>query len=554
VLHEAADVERLRGYTSVEESVVVCSSTLVNLRGLECLREIGGSLSVRPMVEADGAQCPGNPVLESLEGLEQLQRVGTVQLSELPRLRSLQGLGGLRQAGCLQLTDNHALSSFDGLGELETPVCLSLAGNGSITSLDFFRGVRTFDALSIARENLVSLDGLQDMVEVRRRLRLQNNPRLESLAALANLERIGGDLNVVGHSELRGLGGLEQLHSVGRELRVEDNASLTDLRGLQQLSLLSGDLSIRSNPALQTLRGLGPVVRVKDLRIVENAQLQTLDGLEQVVAADGVVQIRENQALTGLDGLSRLVRAYALRVETNAALSSLAGLASLAELGPEGLLVTNNASLESLALGALTDVQGDVTLSVNPELRQIDSLDRLELAPSITIMGNQSLSQCQIDALRAALSATSAGDEFIACDNLPDSCGSEDCPEYARAKGGWGGRHAAAWPGPARCCYWPPIKPTYWRICSRGDGGSEANSSPAASAARARRTHRVVAATSMMLPDAGSAKRTRTCSPLGHSSSVTTSRPPSEMSSLLPSIREPSDRVICTGVTYGARG
>src|SRR6478609_11649617 len=70
---------------------------------------------------------------------------------------------------------------------------------------------------------------------------------------------------------------------------------------------------------------------------------------------------------------------------------------------------------------------------------------------------------------------------------------------------------------------------------------------------RAFFTQRAVAGTSDNLPVMGKAKRTLTLSSRPNAWGASTSRPPTEMSSLRPSSDVPLEHRIRTGVTYGAR-
>lgn len=88
--------------------------------------------------------------------------------------------------------------------------------------------------------NLRSLEGLGRITRANKGLCITNNPRLESVKGLANLQIIGESPNEI--------------------LRIENNPRLTSLCGLEQLTTLKG-LSIRTNIRLATISALNQVTQ-----------------------------------------------------------------------------------------------------------------------------------------------------------------------------------------------------------------------------------------------------------------------------------------------------
>lgn len=58
-------------------------------------------------------------------------------------------------------------------------------------------------------------------------MRLEVNPQLNTLVALANLTTVGGTLQLRKNNSLSNLTGLEGLVTVGSDLEVSENAGLT---------------------------------------------------------------------------------------------------------------------------------------------------------------------------------------------------------------------------------------------------------------------------------------------------------------------------------------
>lgn len=150
---------------------------LQDLSFLECLEEVGSSLVI-------GA----NESLETLHGLEQLERAGFIDVSsgpwfliiDNPLLGSLEGLDGLRFVSALSIYDNPSLTalelpSLQGAGTLSIGGCrqdaedVPAAGEGNNASLVEINGLESLanvNFLTIAgQESLASIAHLQLLAE-----------------------------------------------------------------------------------------------------------------------------------------------------------------------------------------------------------------------------------------------------------------------------------------------------------------------------------------------------------------------------------------------------
>jgi hypothetical protein len=195
-IHNTADLLDLSGYAEVTGNLVIDSTSLSSIDGLECLLRVGGDLTIS-----------NNDSLDDITGLASLSGVdGDLTLSGNAVLEDLYGLNELVYvAGSLRFHD----MPFESSGGLE-----SLAWIG---------------------EWLV-IDECDSMV----------NQGLNSLIA------IGLGLRMRWNDSVQFITGLNELQWVGFDIWIEDNDELADLTTLNELVELGngGNLWILDNPFL----------------------------------------------------------------------------------------------------------------------------------------------------------------------------------------------------------------------------------------------------------------------------------------------------------------
>jgi len=196
VVDDDSGMAALAGVKAIRGTLSVVDARLTELRGLECLEEVG-SLEIS-----------GNSELATLSGLEALTTVrDDLTIEGNPRLNSLDGLDSLREVGGgLSVVDNQSLLDFDGLATLER-----IGGD----------------------------------------LTVWNNPALEHIEALSSIERIPGNLVLWNNDAILSLAGLESLAQVELNVLIGFNDALEDLR-LESLSNVGHLVSIVYNPRLSS--------------------------------------------------------------------------------------------------------------------------------------------------------------------------------------------------------------------------------------------------------------------------------------------------------------
>merc|ERR1712241_604851 len=148
-----------------------------------------------------------------------------------------------------------------------------------------------------------SLSGLQGLREVGGYLGigyqvgstyLDGNTHILSLDGLDELVDVGGNLDVDFNEHLQSLDGLEHLEAVGG-LSIFDNANLPTLSGLNSLSSVQHNVWISDNSNLESLRGLDTLKHVGDDINIYNQNLLSYAALEGLANVSGVIGIYDEQ-------------------------------------------------------------------------------------------------------------------------------------------------------------------------------------------------------------------------------------------------------------------
>lgn len=161
--------------------------------------------------------------LKSLEGLEKLQQVRTLEISSNPRLTRIDALTGLQQVdyavylffnealesadlpnlkrigtdaffdGALIIDQNHGIEVIDGFGALEQIGRISIVDNHALTRIEGFRALETIDGFGLGiggNPKLESIDGFDSLTRPEKCNILDNS----SLSA-CNVETFCAKLN-----------------------------------------------------------------------------------------------------------------------------------------------------------------------------------------------------------------------------------------------------------------------------------------------------------------------------------------------------------------------
>ncbi len=438
IIENAKDLRDLRSCSFLEGSLIVQSTNVTSLEGLECLSSITSTVCIT-----------SNSALTSLTGLERLTSIGgDLVINYNAGLISPEGLKNLTSVtSTVTVIGNEALINLTGLQKL-TGIGgdLVIANNAALTSLTGLEHLTSIDGdLYIDRNRVLpNLTGLNGLSFIRGNMVVWFNDALKSLAGLDKLTSIRGALVSWSNDVLTNLTGLGHLTSIGRDLDIWDNSAMTSLSGLTKLTSINGDLNIEDNDALPACEAEGFAARLnKECRCSNNSGACTTcsgntcagrgwcdDSSEEVDcacnegwdAADncascakgfhgpncdidcpGTIACTDDRTIENADDLDALIHCSSLdgdlmitntnvtdlgklkcihsikgtlNIVQNHALLSLAGLKSLTSVG--GLGLWQNDALTSLTgLENLTSIEDDVDIRFNGALTSLTGLQHL---------------------------------------------------------------------------------------------------------------------------------------------------------------------------------
>jgi hypothetical protein len=203
VIQIANDAKHYAGCSEVFGNLRIEDAAISDLHDLASLRTVHGALVVTR-----------NEELTNLHGLEHLEAVSHLELSDNPQLRSMSELSALRQAPTVLIRNNPELESVRGLEGLERVESLALINDGIIQTAGLDH-LRLIGELTVSdNPKLISLGGLNG-VESARAVHIKNNRLLCAQ-----------------------LGLLPQLSEVSEALELSSNASVSKLEQARLLEQL----------------------------------------------------------------------------------------------------------------------------------------------------------------------------------------------------------------------------------------------------------------------------------------------------------------------------
>lgn len=164
----------------------------------------------------------------------------------------------------------------------------------------------------------------------------------------AGCDTVHGDLRISA-ADLEDLSALAGLKRVSGTLEISQNPELDDLHGLEQLEQV-GALTLRNNPDLGDLSGLDGLVRAAHVTIDHNG-IYRASGISNL-AEVGDLSITNNAKLNSLEGFSALKHARSVHVEGNPRLCARHMLPALERVDGE-INVSNNRGVSAPDLRGL---------------------------------------------------------------------------------------------------------------------------------------------------------------------------------------------------------
>jgi hypothetical protein len=336
VVNGQSDIDALAGCEAIEGNLEIAQFAGADLRPLASLRSVAGDLNIgkTPSVAEFWTVLEGG-WLESLEGLEGLERVGALALENInaPDLRPLENLRhvnanvtGSWRAGELVIERAHHLVDLSGLEKLQGVTSLHVIDNDALESLDGL-------ALPFRLDDI----------------NLGNDPRLSNLDALANV-RFANFLQI--HTTgVRDLTALSEL-GVRETINIAYNPELVTISALPLWPVRS--FGVENNPRLD---GTLAVPNRAGVFVGRNAELDRVVFEELTVSGDSWrsggletrILIGNNHSLSSID-LGGIERCAELAIEGN---DNLTQLEAPALIGAVSISVRLNPRLSTAPLAGL---------------------------------------------------------------------------------------------------------------------------------------------------------------------------------------------------------
>ncbi|MFY0608547.1 MAG: fibronectin type III domain-containing protein [Cyclobacteriaceae bacterium] len=365
----------------------------LNLAKIQGNRSVINANAYNPTFEeiASGT-CATDPIEDNV--LEGGLRVNTqAEVDALPQYTKITGelVVGL-DAATNDITD---LSKFSKLSEIggrliiqRSPMITDLTGFSALTAI----GTESVQELVVRQmDALTTLDGLQALKSVSRRIGIRENPILETLEGLNNIETIGENTITIGAS----------CSSTEADLpKLTDFCALSGLVSRIGVSTLeSGGSCINTNNALNpsfqdildgNCAASGELVLEGGLRVNTQAEVDALPAYTKI---SGELVIGLDAATNDINDLSKFSRLTEiggrLIIQRSPQITDLTGFSALQAIGTgsvQELVVRQMDGLTTLnGLQALKSVSRRIGIRENPELTTLEGLNNIETIGENTI-------------------------------------------------------------------------------------------------------------------------------------------------------------------------
>jgi len=250
--------------------------------------------------------------------------------------------------------------------------------------------------------DIFDLSPLNKLIEVTGYVSIINNPNIDNLIGLDNLERIGEALRIVENKNLVEINNFNNLISVNGGLTIEFNENLENISSFNTLiydsSIETGetnfDIAIQFNPSLIEINGFNQVQEVIGwFSIRDNLILSKIEGFNNLETIGFNFYVVNNplDTINAFNNLETVENEFTL---WNTNIINLANFNSLANIGERFWLDYNHQLINLDGLSNLTTVGGAIRIGYfegNTSLENIEALANLNAALSLHMQYNASL-------------------------------------------------------------------------------------------------------------------------------------------------------------------
>lgn len=158
-----------------------------------------------------------------------------------------------------------------------------------INDLQYLSSLEKVGSLSISVDDLVSFDGLNNLMEVNGSFYVRSvNDNMLNFNGLNSLSVVNGNI-IITRSHFTDLTGLNNLSTINGDLEITSCYSLDSFVGFQATTIL-GDFSVANCDLISDLSGVESLSTINgDLIIQDNDNLTTLNGLQNLIATNNII-------------------------------------------------------------------------------------------------------------------------------------------------------------------------------------------------------------------------------------------------------------------------
>ncbi len=198
-----------------------------------------------------------------------------------------------------------------------------LDGNLEIRSLKdledpIIKGYKTINGNLIISytDEVENLTALENLEVINGGILIRYNDNLKSLHGLENITKLDF-LEIENNLELASLNGLENLINISKSLRIAENSKLESLNSLNSLTDIGAQFFLSDNNLLTNLNGLNNLKQIPQIIILNNLNLTTLNGLDGITSS-AKIGILSNDSLADFCSLVQFVQANSQTIEFSA--------------------------------------------------------------------------------------------------------------------------------------------------------------------------------------------------------------------------------------------
>ena len=367
-----------------------------------------GALTLTTQAEVDAFDCTSfdgaltiiGDGITNLDGLSSLKdnHKGVIYIQKTS-VENLNGLANLESSNGLLIIANPNLQQVN-LPKLTSLHSLAVIQNAKLTDLKGLASIHTLTGtLTISdNERLVSLEGLDNLMEVRNRIGLDkkiqiiDNPILSDCCVLnkvLNSTQSAGAINIEKNAfTCSSVEAIKDACSCTGDLILETQAAVDAFAGC---TTYTGSISIKGG-AITNIDKLSSLETIKGDLFIGSTGIKTLRPLSNLSTLTGRLTIGANNQLRAIDGLEKLTSTGGLAIAENQLLTDLGNLENLVKITTGGMTIFESDALTTINLPNLTFIGGDVFISKLSSITDLSSFSKLHsITGQLTIVNNANL-------------------------------------------------------------------------------------------------------------------------------------------------------------------